>query len=633
MSPFEKSTLNIHLRVRVAYAVVACAFFLLVLRLWYLQIVKGEFFRQLSENNRIRTVFVPPPRGRIFDRNGEVLAKNRPSFNVELVTEDCPDVPATLTRLEQIVKFAAGTLQREEKYQLKRRAFEPRLIMRDVSRDVVARIAARRHELPGITIGVVPARDYTHGALAAHGIGYIREISKEQIGKPPYQKARQGDLVGQYGLERMLETQLQGVRGLQRLEVDAHGVRIGEFSFEPERIGHDIHLTIDLDVQRIADEALRDLSGAIVALDPANGEVIALSSSPGFDPNIFTAEMSEEVWRDLSLGKEKKLNNRVLQGTFPPGSTFKMIMAVAALAEGVITPHTKVSCPGHLYFGGRDFRCHKRGGHGVVDLRNAIIQSCDVYFYEVGQRLGIDRIHDYATRFGLGVASGIGVVQESVGIIPSTEWKKNYYSRAEDKKWYPGETLSVAIGQGALTVNPMQMARATAALVNGGKVFRSRLVSKVVSSEGGLIERTQAEQVGTLEVDSKTLRFVQDAMLGVVSDPRGTGHRARLEAFPEINVGGKTGTAQVGSRAVEGKGKQFEDHAWFIAFAPAEKPEIALAVVVENGGHGGVAAAPLAKTVLQAYFWKREELRRKEAKQSKQPVTEARELTLEQRRG
>lgn len=603
--PFDRAAFNISFRIYAALAILAFSFFLLALRLWYLQIVRGEYFRQLSENNRIRTVFVSAPRGRVLDRNGEVLAKNRPAFNIELVTEDCPDVKGTVAHLEQILMLPAGSISTDDRHQRKRRPFEPKLLLRDVSRDTVALVVARKYELPGITVGVQPAREYVYHNLAAHSVGYIREVSKDQLSDPLYQKAMIGDLVGQFALEKRLEHWLQGVRGLQRLEVDAHGNRIGEFSFDAERQGHDVRLTIDRDVQAAAEEVLKDQRGAVVALQPYSGEVLALASTPGFDPNIFTGDVPDDIWRDLSAGKEKKLTNRAVQGAYPPGSTFKMIMGVAALAEGVITPQTSVYCPGHLFFGGRSFSCHKKSGHGNVNLYDAIVQSCDVFFYEVGQRLGVDRINDYATRFGLGELTGLDLVQENKGIVPSTEWKRTHFRREEDKKWYPGETLSVAIGQGATTATPLQMARAMAALVNGGNVMRPFIYSKITSQSGRVIEEIKPEVVRKLDVDASILKRIRDAMVGVVRDQRGTGHRAKLNDLPHIIVGGKTGTAQAIGKIIESAGGQFGDHAWFIAFAPSEKPEIALAVLVENGGHGGVVAAPVSRAVMEAYFKKR----------------------------
>ncbi|MCB0339123.1 MAG: penicillin-binding protein 2, partial [Bdellovibrionales bacterium] len=306
-------------------------------------------------------------------------------------------------------------------------------------------------------------------------------------------------------------------------------------------------------------------------------------------------------WKDLVAGKDKKLNNRAVQGAYPPGSTFKIFMAVAALAEGVITPQQAISCPGYLSFAGRRYRCHKASGHGPVNLFSAMVQSCDVYFYTVGQRLGVDRIHQYATMFGLGERTGLDLVMEESGIIPSTEWKQRYFRKPEDKKWYPGETLSVAIGQGAVTVTPLQLARAVATLANGGNVLKPYIVSRIISNDGHLLDEFAPTVIRGIDVDPGILAKVRESLVGVVNDPRGTGKRARLDD-PEIIVAGKTGTAQVVSLGKESSHEHLQDHAWFVAYAPADDPEIVVSVLIENGGHGGVAAAPVAHDMFQAYF-------------------------------
>lgn len=602
---FERAGININLRVQLAFLALAIFFTMVLVRVWYLQIVKGDYFRALSENNRIRVVYVPPERGVIYDRNAEILAKNRPSFNIELVIEDVPDITATLAKLEQILSLESGSLGIKNRYQNKRKPFEARLILRDVSRDMVAKVAARKFELPGVIVGVVPARDYIHGPIAAHVLGYIREITRSQLSSERYSRYLQGEVVGQYGLEDRYEEMLQGIRGLQRVEVNARGTRIGESSFEPERAGNNLFLTLDLDVQRAADQAFENSKGAIVAMHVETGEILALSSSATFDPNIFSSEVSSKVWNDLAYGKDKKLTNRALQGAYPPGSVFKIFMAIAALAEGVVSVKETVFCPGFYRFAGRDYRCHKKSGHGSVDLNAAVAQSCDVYFYLVGQRLGVDRIHTWATQFGLGLPTGLTLGNENAGLVPSSAWKARRFKRKEDQKWYPGETLSVAIGQGAVTSTPIQIARGIAAVVNGGRVLQPWIVKKVVSSDGTVIDEMSKAKVETkVSVDPKILEIVKNTMVSVVADPRGTGHRARLELFPDIKVGGKTGTSQVVSAKYYGQREEFEDHAWFAGFAPADKPEIVVAALVEHGGHGGAAAAPKVKSVMQAYFMK-----------------------------
>ncbi|MEZ4754087.1 MAG: penicillin-binding protein 2 [Bdellovibrionota bacterium] len=603
MAKFEKIPINIQIRIRTALAICFLLFFCIVLRLWYLQIIKGEYFRNKSENNRIRRVFVLPPRGHILDRNGEVIVKNRPAFNIELVREDSPNPSQTLTTLAEIVDSDPEILIERLKFQKKRRRFEPQLILKDVDRNIVAKVAAQRFKLPGIIISVNPARDYLYGEASAHVIGYIREINKEQLDLPSFSGYRQGDLVGQYGIEKQWERYLQGIRGEQGIIVNAAGMRIGEDSFVSELPGSNIQLSLDLDVQLAASKAFEDKKGALVAMDANTGEILAMVSKPGFDPNMFIGEVSSQQWNDLVSGSEKRMNNRAMQGGYPPGSVFKAIMAVAGLNEGVVAPHDSVACPGYYRFGSRNYRCWKREGHGTVSLENSLVRSCDVYYYILGQRLGIDRIHNYASLFGLGKRSGLGLVQENPGIVPSTEWKKKYFRRKEDQKWYPGETLSVAIGQGALVVTPMQMTRAIAALVNGGQLMKPWLVREIHSADGNIRDDDfKSEVVSKLEIDPTVLNRVKDALVQVVNNPQGTGKRAQIPKEYGVLVGGKTGTSQVVALSANAKGEEFKDHAWFSGFAPSEKPEIVVTALVENGGGGGAAAAPIVSQVLEAYF-------------------------------
>jgi penicillin-binding protein 2 len=602
MASFEKGTLNISLRVWLALGFAATCLFVLTLRLWHLQIVRGGFFRDRSENNRLRMVYVPPPRGLILDRNGQVLVRNRPSFNVELVIEDCPHPADTVTELAAIVGQEPSALIDKLSRQGKRRKYEPKLLLRDVSRDFVAKIAAQRHRLPGVIISVVPARDYVHGELAAHSVGYIREISGEQLKNNLYAGYRMGDVVGQSGVEARYERYLQGERGSQAVIVNAAGNKIGEAYSHLALPGSDVVLTIDLKLQEVADRALSGKKGAIIAMNPNTGEILAAAAAPRFAPGIFTSEMSKEVWTDLIEGKDHKLTNRVTQGVYPPGSVFKIFVAAAALAEGVVTPKEKFRCPGYVRMGGRRFHCHKHSGHGPVDLFEAIVQSCDVYFYTVGQRLGVDRIFQYThDLFSFGEPTGLDLGDESSGLVPSTQWKAKYFRNPEDKKWYPGETLPVSIGQGAVTTTPLQVARGISAIVNGGKVVRPRIVRKVVSSDGRVLEEAPQgpEVVRTVDIDPSILDALKKAMVGVVEHPRGTGHKAALPEVAMISVGGKTGTAQVASKE---SGIKDDDHAWFAGFAPAEAPSIVVAAIVENGGHGGAVAAPIVQDLFAAYF-------------------------------
>jgi penicillin-binding protein 2 len=445
-------------------------------------------------------------------------------------------------------------------------------------------------------------RDYPFGQLAAHTLGYVREISAEQLKSPAYQGYRSGEVIGQAGIESSFERYLRGERGAQAVIVNARGTKIGEAYFQPEIPGSDVHVTLDRGLQSVAEEALAGRKGSVVVLNAHTGEILALVSSPAFHPGIFTGEIPKDVWSDLVDSKTSKLSNRALQGAFPPGSVFKIFVAAGALSEGVTDMNETTFCPGFLKFGKRAFRCHKHSGHGTTSLYEAMVQSCDVYFYTIGQRLGVDRIHHYAHElFGFGEAIGLDGMEESDGLIPSTRWKATYFKDPENKRWYPGETLPVAIGQGAVSTTPVQVARAMAAVVNGGKLVKPRLVSRVVAADGRILEQRAPgpDVVRVLDIEPAILEHLRRSLVGVVEDKRGTGHRAALPSESGIGVGGKTGTAQVVSRE---SGDRVEDHAWFAGFAPADKPEVVAVALVENGGHGGEAAAPIVRKVFMQYF-------------------------------
>ncbi len=605
MGAMEKSTLNLAWRIRLAIGVVFLSFFLIGLRLWYLQILRGDYFRDRSENNRLRQIYIPPPRGGIVSREGVTLVRNRPAFNIDLVREDCGKCDDTLAELANVVEMPLEEIKRLSRLpQKKRRRFEPVLLLKDVPRDMVAKIAARKHALPGIVVSVVPSRDYVFGSFAAHVLGYLGEISAKQLENPDFSGYRSGDVVGQYGIERVQERLLQGQRGEKGIIVNAMGTRISEAYYEEEQPGFDLSLTLDFKMQGAAETAMHNLKGAVVALDPATGEILTMVSKPDFDPNLFSGGIRSQDWSRLVQDKDRPLSNRVVQGEYHPGSVFKFIMAAAGLAEGVVHPGEPVHCGGSFRVGNsRPFHCHKT--HGTVTLESAIEKSCNVYFYTVGQRLGIDRIHEYATRFGLGQPTGLPLVEEQKGLIPSTAWKRASFSPPNDR-WYPGETPSVSIGQGAVTVTPLQVARAMAALVNGGRLLRPYLVKRITSQDGGSIyEGEPFEQSRRLNLEPWVVKKVKDGLVAVVNKKGGTGSRASLEKEFGIAVAGKTGTAQirrlVGTTTLQDK----YSLAWFAGFAPADKPQVVVVALVEGGGHGGVSAAPVAKEVMKAYFEQR----------------------------
>lgn len=586
-------------RLRVGAAVICCTLMLLCVRLWYLQVANGAYYRDLSENNRTRTIRTVAPRGNIYDLENRILVHNRPAFNVSLMLEDVPKVDPLLERLSAISNRPVEDLEVSLKRGGKRHPFEPQVVMADVSRVELARVKERNFDLPGVIVDILPARAYPQGDLAPHVLGYSREISRAQLDTAwaQEQNLRPGDVVGQSGVERTWDSYLQGEAGVRQVEVDAMGKRRGELGIVDDEPGNDLYLTLDIDLQRAAQDALGEESGAVVAIDPANGGILVLASTPSFDANLFSGKVEIADWKRLQSDKRRPLTNRAIGEYYSPGSTFKLIMAVAGLAEKIINPQTEFDCPGYYYFAGRAYRCHKRSGHGKVNLEKAIVVSCDSYFYKLGHLLGIDRIHKYASLFGLGARTGIDLPGERSGIAPSNEWKIRYLG----ERWYPGETLSVSIGQGFLTTTPLQMAVATAALANGGTVFVPHLLRKAVDRRRGVVYHTQP-QMRKVGVDSEILELVRTYSEEVVSSAHGTGKRAAIEG---IRVAGKTGTAQVVALGKETLKKKFNDHAWFVSFAPADNPMIALAVIVENGGHGGAAAAPIAKAVMDVFFRKK----------------------------
>lgn len=586
-------------RLAVAVGAVLALFGLTLVRLWQLQVTEGEQYRSLSENNRIRLKRVRATRGTILDRKRQVLVDNRPSFDVTLVPEDAHDVPTTIAALARLLGPDAGDLDAVVAAAANRPPFEEVILKRDIDWESIVALETHQLELPGVSVQVGPRRTYPFGDAAAHLFGYVGEVSQQELAAR--RGYHMGDLIGKAGAERYWEDYLRGIDGGQQVEVDAVGRKLRVLSEVEETPGNTLVLTIDRDLQLAAERAMGERDGAIVALDPRNGEVLAMVSRPAFDPNVFARGIRGAEWRALLENRKRPLNSKAVQGTYPPGSTFKVVMAAAALEEGVITPFTQIFCSGGLFFGNRTFRCWRAGGHGGVNVHEALVRSCDVFFYQVGQRLGIDTIADYAHRFGLGAPTSISLEHESGGIIPSSAWKRQRFG----EPWYSGETLSVAIGQGYVTVTPLQMANLMAAVANGGTVYRPQFVKRVERPEGAVVLEQEAVAVQQLGFKKSTLLQIRQALSDVVNTSRGTGTKARLAS---VEVGGKTGTSQVGvlgaERTKQGHmARERRDHAWFVAFAPVANPEIAIAVLAEHAGeHGGTVAAPIARAVIAHYF-------------------------------
>ena len=578
--------------------VVLILFGLLTLRLWYLQLVKGYEFRDRSEHNRIRTRDLPPWRGMIMDQRQRVMVNNTPAYDLMLVLEDIQNLPQLARRLADLLHLNPQELEEKVAAAQKENSFRIIKVRGDLSWEELALIETYRYELPGVLIQIRPKREYRRDGLACHLIGYLGEITEGQLKSGKFPENKMGDYIGRCGIELVLEKYLSGCRGSRQIEVDARGRELRLLSSTPSTPGANVRLTIDARVQQAAEAALAGKSGAVVALNPQNGKVLALASAPTFDQNVFEKGVTPQQWQQLINDKEHPLENRAIRGQYPPGSTFKIVMAVAGLEEKVLTPQTTFYCCGALPFGNHVFHCWRRGGHGRMNLYNALIQSCDVFFYKTGLRLGIDRIAKWSRRFGLGQTSGLNLGSEKPGLVPSSHWKKRRFKQ----RWHEGETLSVSIGQGYNLVTPIQMAGVVAAIANGGTVYVPQLVDSIESPEGEVLFEFQPKVASRLEASPATIDLVRRGLRGVVHDPRGTGHAARI---PMVEIGGKTGTAQVTTLGKEGKkGEKTHDHAWFVCFAPVENSEIAVAVIIEHGGHGGSAAAPVARQVLMAYFQK-----------------------------
>ena len=572
---------------------------LLSVRLWYLQVVKGTYYRALSEQNRIRTVELKPARGLIFDRHGELLANNVPSFNLYLTMEDIRDREGLAGSLETLIGLPRA--ETRKRLALQAKSYVPILLKTGLTLQEAALIEGHRLDLPGLRIQAESQRNYPYTSLGGHLLGYVGEVSPEQQDEPAFAGLSQGSIVGKAGVERTYDRVIRGTAGEKTIEVDARGNERKTVTVVEQTPGDDLYLSLDLRMQQLAESLLGEEAGAVVALDPTNGDVLALASHPAFDPNQLSRGLTPAMWEQIVLDQRHPLTNRALQGQYPPGSTFKIIVASAALESDKWSADTKVRCTGAFPFSGSHvFKDWKKGGHGVMDMEQAIVNSCDVYFYNVGHRLGIDAIAEAAHWFGLGQPTGVDLPSERVGTVPSTEWKQ----RVRKEQWYPGETISTAIGQGYVTVTPLQMAVATAAVANGGILYKPRLVRAVRARATSRLQEVPPQDRGTVPLQERTFTLLHESLHGVVT--HGTGGRARSKI---VEIAGKTGTAQtVAARPLqtstndEGIPKQFRDHAWFVAYAPADDPKIAVAVIVENTGHGGTFAAPIAKTLIEEYL-------------------------------
>ena len=585
-------------RVEIARVAVGAMLSLLAVAYWTIQIVRGDYYFSLSENNRIRAVKITAPRGYVLDRQGVPLVENEPAYTLHLYRREAKDLDASVAFIVDLLGLNPEAVRSRVERGRRDPEFVPIPIAENLGIEEVAAVQARAAEHPEFAITVSQRRLYKHAGAAAHALGYLSEATPEQI-KNSNNVYEVGDWIGQKGVEAAYERLLAGVSGERRVIVDSHGREVAEEARLEATPGQNLFLTLDAKLQDVAEEYFKDKVGSVVALDPRTGEILALVSSPSYDPNWFTRRVTAAEWNGLLENPDRPLQNRAIQNMYSPGSVIKPFLAYGALARGLVDPEWRVFCPGHATFYGREFHCHKKGGHGSVNLRDAIKESCDVYFYTLGQKLGVDRIHEILTGFGFGTPTGVDLAFEKAGLVPSEEWART----KRGARWYPSETISVSIGQGPLLVTSMQIARGLAALLESGRLPTPHLFYSSQDPRTGAQLRYKAEFVDGPGIPPEKLAIVKNGMWAVVNEPGGTAFGSRAQG---IEMGGKTGTAQVVGHDTTIKAgadkSKLDTHAWFAGFAPVSDPQIVIVVFVENGGHGNLAAAPLAKALVEARF-------------------------------
>ena len=601
-------------KLKMLFIIVLVALSLLVIRMWYLQVIEGDELRQRSENNSVRLRKIKPMRGLIMDEDRRVLVDNQPSFDIVFIPNRTKDIRTVIDKIKELYTERSLTLPALSALPGRVKPFAPVLLERNISMEKLAVVETHALELPGVVTEVTPVRQYLNGEMTAQIIGFTGEVSREDLDRSTAGKLSPGDIIGKFGIEKFLDSHLRGKSGAEQVEVNVAGKAVRSLGRIPAAPGDNVVLTIDSALQEAAWTALGNRAGAVAVLDPRNGAVLALVSSPSFDPNLFNGGISFNDWERLSNDPGHPMENRSISGQYPPGSTYKIVLAAAALEEGLITPETTFYCNGTFDVGDRVFHCWQAKGHGNVNLHRAIVESCDVYFYNLGKLLGVDRIAAYARAFGLGAPLGIDLPREKGGLIPTKQWK---LSRLRES-WQMGETISLAIGQGFNLVTPIQLANAYATVANGGTLYRPRLVKQLESLDGHVVKVFQPEKQGVLPVRPQYIQVINQALWGAVNEKGGTGYILKRQ---EQDVCGKTGTAQVIGLPQDEKARKakrvsadFRDHALFVCYAPYGNPEIVVAVILENAGHGGATAAPVARKVIETYFT------RKKMTQTQQPA-------------
>lgn len=597
----------------IRWRIILSAVFILVLmllllgRLYVLQINDYEHFSTLSDSNRVRIKALPPTRGLIFDRNGVVMANNLPSYRLEIVHEQVEDLEATLQRLRSYIEINDQDMKRFKRASDHRRPFESIPLKLNLNDDELARLAVNLHQFDGVEINARLTRHYPQGEHAVHALGYVSQLDEEDLNEIDSANYSGTSHIGKLGLEKYYEKELHGRVGVQQVEVNARGRTLRVLSETPPVQGNNLYLTIDSRLQKAAEQAFGDYTGSIVAIDPNNGEILALVSMPTFDPNLFVNGISYKNYNSLRDSPDRPLFNRALSGQYPPGSTTKPFYGLAGLETNTISARKKIFCGGFYLLPNeeRRYRDWKKEGHGLVNMKSAITQSCDVYFYDLAYRLGIDKMSKFMYQFGFGEKTGVDSTGERPGLMPSREWK----NQAQGVIWFPGETLITGIGQGAMLVTPLQIANATAAFSMKGTRYKPHLVQAIDSSQTDFAQEAKPQVVGQYVLErERNWQHIHRSMINVVHGLRGTAQR--IQAGIDYKIAGKTGTSQVFGVAQDEEydeetvSQKLRDHALFISYAPADKPEIAIAVIVENGGHGGSVAAPIARKVMDAFFEK-----------------------------
>lgn len=560
---------------------------LLLTQFWFLQGVNAKRYKDLAENNRIRTLSVTAPRGTLTDRNGHILAENKPAFKVVVTMGPSGSVEEISHSLARLLKI--DEVEIRQKLEKPRAAYQPVTIKTKASFEDVAAVEARRLEMPEVSVEVVPVRSYPRAESAAHVVGRVGEVTDRQLKQAAFADFEPGRVIGQSGLEALYNEDLTGVDGWRRMVVNSRGVEVELAEDQPARAGGAVELTLSADLQAAMEAAFKDQAGSAVALDPFTGEILGLVSSPGFDPNSFSSGIERSLWESLTRDPETPLFNRAVQGQYPPGSLFKVVVAAAGLEEGLITPESTVYCPGYASIYGHVFKCNRPAGHGTVSLGRAIGESCNVFFYQLGARLEIQRLAAYARRFGLGSGTGVDLPNEARGLIPDPAWKERVFKAP----WYPGETISVSIGQGQVLTTPLQMARMMAVIANGGRLVHPHVV-RLVSGRPVAYESPKV-----LGFKPSTIAAIRRGLFMAVN-AGGSAYRARIG---DLLVAGKTGSAQVvSSSRLRKELDSIQPRAWFAGFAPLDNPRVVLAVLVDHGGSGGASAAPVAQAIFERFF-------------------------------